>query len=173
MKTHPVYGEELAINNGINDIRILSVIRGHHERFGGSGYPDNFSKDQIRMEAKIAAVADVFDALTARRVYKEPMESSQAISMMIGPMGEHFDPQVVRVLLVSIGLYPPGTAVELSDGSLGVVVGARGSDLLRPEVLLQIDKLGHKVSEMTIVDLSLGNSLYVKRPLQDVGKIGF
>lgn len=173
IKRHTVYGEELAIENGVTDSRILAVIRGHHERYSGEGYPDALMKDRISLEAKIAAVADVFDALTAKRVYKEPIESRVAVSMMIENMGTHFDPDVVRVLLVSIGLYPPGTAVELSDGSIGVVVGSRGRDLLRPQVLIRIDKLGRRVDSLKIVDLSLESSLFVHRPLQDIGKIAF
>jgi putative nucleotidyltransferase with HDIG domain len=173
MKKHPIYGEELARANGIDDEGVLAVIASHHERYGGRGYPKGMEKDGIRIEARIAAVADVFDALTAKRVYKEPMESRVAVSLMLENMSAHFDPLVVRSLLVSIGLYPPGTAVELSDGGIGVVVGARDKDLLRPEVLLQIDHMGRKVEEMKIVDLSQGQSLFVQRSLHDVGKIAF
>ncbi|MDR1875318.1 MAG: HD-GYP domain-containing protein [Synergistaceae bacterium] len=171
IKKHSEYGEELAIANGITDVRVLSVVRGHHERCNGEGYPDRFTKEQIRKEAKIAAVADVFDALTAKRVYKEPIDSRVAVSMMIDNTGTHFAPEVVRVLLMSIGLYPPGTAVELSDGSLGAVIGAKGKDLMRPQVLLQIDSMGRKVEGVKVVDLSEDPSLYVQRSLQDVGKL--
>jgi HD-GYP domain-containing protein (c-di-GMP phosphodiesterase class II) len=173
MKKHPLLGEQLAIENGVGDKRILSVIRGHHERFKGNGYPDNLSEEQIPIEAKIAAVADVFDALTAKRVYKEPMQSRTAVSIMIESMGAHFDPAIVRALLLSIGLYPPGTAVELSDGSIGVVVGSRNKDLVRPQVSLQIDYRGHKLDKIKIVDLSLNENLYVQRPLLDIGKRSF
>jgi HD-GYP domain-containing protein (c-di-GMP phosphodiesterase class II) len=171
MKRHSVYGDELAKSNGVNEISTLSVIRGHHERYGGDGYPDALKGENIRMEAKIAAVADVFDALTAKRVYKEPMESRAAVSLMIENMSEHFDPMVVRALLVSIGLFPPGTGVELSDGSLGVVVASKGKDLMRPEVHLQIDNMGRKAEGVTI-DLSKRDDIYVRRPMQGVGKIG-
>jgi HD-GYP domain-containing protein (c-di-GMP phosphodiesterase class II) len=173
MKKHAAYGEEMAFQNGVSDRRILSLIRGHHERYGGDGYPDRLSKERLGIETRIAAVADVFDALTAKRSYKEPMASRAAVSLMIGNMDSHFDPRVVRALLVSIGLYPPGTAVELSDGSLGVVVGARGKDLLRPQVLLQVDQLGRKVEDLKIFDLSRSDSLFIRRSLQDVGKIAF
>jgi HD-GYP domain-containing protein (c-di-GMP phosphodiesterase class II) len=173
MKEHSLLGEKLAVGSGISDPRILAIIRNHHERFGGGGYPDALARDRIPMEAKIAAVADVFDALTAKRVYKEPMESRAAVSVMIESMGAHFDPNVVRVLLLSIGLYPPGTAVELSDGSIGVVVGARSKDLVRPQVLLKIDNMGRKMDKMRIVDLSVGTSLCVRRTLMDVGKVKF
>ncbi|MDR2175953.1 MAG: HD-GYP domain-containing protein [Synergistaceae bacterium] len=173
MKQHPVLGEQLAIESGVSDARILAVVRRHHERFGGGGYPDALLKEQIPVEAKIAAVADVFDALTAKRVYKEPMESRSAVSIMIESMGAHFDPEVVRILLVSIGLYPPGTAVELSDGSIGVVVGSRNKDLVRPQVLIKIDYMGRKLDKMQIVDLSAGTSLCVRRTLMDIGKVRF
>ena len=173
MKKHTVYGDELAKSNGICDASALAVIRGHHERYDGSGYPDDLSKDDIRIEARIAAVADVFDALTAKRVYKEPMESHAAVAIMLESMNEHFDPAVVRVLLVSIGLFPPGTVVELSDGSLGVVIDSGGKDLMRPKVLLQIDDMGRKVDGLKIVDLGRSEELYVKRAMQDVGKVGF
>jgi HD-GYP domain-containing protein (c-di-GMP phosphodiesterase class II) len=173
IKQHPILGEQLAIDSGVTDERILGVIRAHHERFGGGGYPDSLMKDQISIEAKITAAADVFDALTAKRVYKEPIESRIAVSIMIESMGAHFDPEVVRVLLLSIGLYPPGTAVELSDGSIGVVVGSRDKDLVRPQVLLKIDRLGCSIEKMQIVDLSIGTSLCVKRSLMDVGKVHF
>jgi HD-GYP domain-containing protein (c-di-GMP phosphodiesterase class II) len=173
MKRHSVFGEEIAISNGVSDPSTLAVIRGHHERYGGHGYPDASEKEDIRMEARISAVADVFDALTAKRVYKEPMESRAAVSIMLENMSGHFDPQVVRALLVSIGLFPPGTGVELSDGSLGVVVGANGNDLMRPEVLLHIDRMGRKLDTAEVVDLSKSDDIYVRRPMQDVGKVAF
>ncbi|GHV38998.1 phosphohydrolase [Synergistales bacterium] len=171
MKQHPGFGEQIAIQNGVTDPAVLAVIRGHHERVGGGGYPDGLVGSDIPQAGRIAAVADVFDALTARRVYKEPMASRAAVNIMVGNMGAHFDADVVRTLLLSIGLYPPGTVVELSDGSMGIVVGARDKDLMRPSVSLQIDKMGYKVNKMQIIDLSLSEELFVQRTLSDVGKI--
>ncbi|MDR1731023.1 MAG: HD-GYP domain-containing protein [Synergistaceae bacterium] len=171
IKKHTEFGEELAVANGVTDPWILAVIRGHHERYNGEGYPDRLMKEQIRKEGRIAAVADVFDALTARRVYKEPIESRVAVSMMIENMGTHFDPEVVRTLLLLIGLYPPGTLVRLSDESLGVVVGSRGKDLMRPQVLLRVDSMGRKVEGIKIVDLSMNPPLHIQQPLEDFGKL--
>ena len=174
MKKHAIYGAELATENSVTDEHVLAVVRGHHERFMGGGYPDGLMKDNIPIEARIAAVADVFDALTAQRVYKPPIETRSAISIMLENMDGHFDPQVVRILLTSLGLYPPGTMVELSDGSIGIAVGARGNDLLRPEVLLQIDRTGRRVSgDMRIIDLSMTEGLFVERTLHSTGKFAF
>ena len=172
MKKHTIYGEELAKEFGVNDPRILSVIRGHHERYSGNGYPDVLSNDKISIEARISAVADVFDALTARRVYKEPMECRTAITMMIEKMSMHFDPDVLRALVISVGLYPPGATVELSDGSLGVVVGTNGKDLVRPQVMITINKNGKKVEKSgPIIDISKNNEVFVKKVIHDLGKL--
>jgi len=174
MKKHTIFGEELARGFGVNDPRVLCVIRGHHERCSGNGYPDVLSGDKISIEAKIAAVADVFDALTARRVYKEPMECRNAITTMIENMSMHFDPDVLRALVVSVGLYPPGAMVELSDGSLGVVVGTSGKDLIRPHVMINLDKNGRKMQGTKIIDLSKHDeSIFIKKVVHDLGKIAF
>ena len=174
MKRHPELGEELAVANGITDRRSLEVIRGHHERYNSGGYPDNLDKSSISIEARIAAVADVFDALTARRVYKNPMPSREALSVMTGAMSEHFDPDVMRVLLLSVGIYPAGSLVELSDGSVGTVVGAYGKDVIRPKIALHLDRYGNKLPEAKIMDLSEEPELFVKRAIQsEEGKLAF
>jgi len=173
MKKHTIYGEELARASDVIDARVLTVIRGHHERTCGQGYPDGLKNNDIKIEARIAAVADVFDSLTTKRVYKEPMKGRAAVSMMLQSMSGHFDPLIMRALLVSVGLFPPGTEVELSDGSFGVTVGSRGSDLMRPEVLLQTDRMGRKIEDAEIIDLSKNKELYVKRSIREAEKMAF
>lgn len=170
MKSHSVHGDEIARSSGISDVRVLSVIRNHHERWGGHGYPDGLQKNKIPLFARIAAVADVFDALTAKRVYKDPMSSREAVSMILESSENDFDKGVVRELLLSVGLYPVGTLVELSDFSVGVVVGARNSDLFRPQVNVTIDGKGRRAPEGTIIDLGLQQDIFVRRALDDVGK---
>jgi len=170
MKSHSVHGDELARTSGITDVRVLSVIRNHHERWNGRGYPDGFQRDEIPLFARIAAVADVFDALTAKRVYKDPLSSREAVSMIMESSEADFDRTVVRALLLSVGLYPPGTMVELSDFSVGVVIGARNADLFRPQVHISVDGKGRRAPEGTIVDLGAQQELFVRRALDDVGK---
>lgn len=170
MKTHSVHGDEIARASGISDIRVLSVIRNHHERWGGHGYPDGLRKGKIPLFARIAAVADVFDALTSKRVYKNPISSREAVLMILESSENDFDKVVVRELLLSVGLYPPGTLVELSDFSIGVVIGARDVDLFRPQVHVTVDGKGRRAPEGTIIDLGLQQDIFVRRALDDVGK---
>ncbi len=173
MRQHPQRGLELALENGVSDPRILNVISGHHERFNGGGYPNGISGNDIPLESRISAVADVFDALTAKRVYKDPIAGREALSIMMGDMVSHFDPTVIRALLLSLGLYPPGSMVELSDGSMGLVIGVHGKDLLRPDVILQYDSLGRKAKDMTIVDLVQRKDLYIVGMIGSIEKKAF
>ena len=173
MRRHPEYGEKIARESGVSDPAILSVVRSHHERWDGCGYPDGVVGAAAPLEARIAAVADVFDALTTKRIYKDAMESRAAVSLIVESSGTHFDGVVVRSLLRQLGLYPPGTVVELSDYSIGVVVGAMDRDLLRPKVLIQVDGTGRRPSNGSrFVDLNVGDGRYIVRAYDDLGKGG-
>ena len=101
------------------------------------------------------------------------MESRAAVSLIVESSGTHFDGVVVRSLLRQLGLYPPGTVVELSDYSIGVVVGAMDRDLLRPKVLIQVDGTGRRPSDGSrFVDLNAGDGRYIVRAYDDLGKGG-
>jgi putative two-component system response regulator len=102
MKTHAKIGAD-AIDRAVADtqqpVRFLSyamqVARYHHERWDGSGYPDGLAGDAIPLAARLMAVADVFDALISRRVYKRPIAFTQVREMMSGERGKHFDPDLL------------------------------------------------------------------------------
>ncbi len=95
IKTHPAEGERI-LRPIIEERGILQIVRHHHERMDGSGYPDRLKGDKIPLVARIAAVADAFDALTSERAYRKPMEGGRAIDYMISETGTHFDPQVMK-----------------------------------------------------------------------------
>jgi HD-GYP domain-containing protein (c-di-GMP phosphodiesterase class II) len=139
MKKHPNYGVAMALKTGIHDPVIIAVIGGHHEKWSGKGYPKGSKGLDIPEPARISAVADVFDALTAKRVYKNSMSSRNAITMILKDSGVHFDAKVARELLISLGLYPPGSIVALSDGRVGFVVSGGGKDLVRPIILIKTE----------------------------------
>lgn len=99
MKNHPVYGHEIALKLGINDERILSGIRHHHEKIEGRGYPDNLKGDQISYFARIIGVCDVFDALSTKRSYKDPMSSFESLLLMKQQMAGHLDMDIVNAFI--------------------------------------------------------------------------
>jgi diguanylate cyclase (GGDEF)-like protein len=99
MQTHVMAGHRLASTLEFLDPQVLEVIRAHHERWDGQGYPDRLVGQQIPLLARIYAVVDVFDALTSRRPYKEPWTADQALAEIRLQSGRQFDPAVVRAFL--------------------------------------------------------------------------
>ena len=166
MKRHPADGERLARASGVQDERILSLVRTHHERWNGTGYPSKLKGEDIPFLGRITAVADVFDALTSRRVYKEAYTNNRAIGTILCETQHKFDRRIVRVLLRSLSLYPPSTVVELSDGSVGVVLAASDSNLLQPDVFITYGPDGRKPKGMTVLRLSRGSNLFIRRCLE-------
>jgi HD-GYP domain-containing protein (c-di-GMP phosphodiesterase class II) len=96
MKRHPGEGHAIALKLGIADERILTGIRHHHERLEGGGYPDNLKGDQISKFARIIGVCDVFDALSTKRSYKDPMSSFEALGLMKREFSTHLDMGMVN-----------------------------------------------------------------------------
>ncbi|MDO9055292.1 MAG: HD-GYP domain-containing protein [Sulfuricurvum sp.] len=99
MKNHPALGHEIALNLGISDERILSGIRHHHEKISGGGYPDNLNGEQISQFARIIGVCDVFDALSTKRSYKDPMSSFESLKLMKEQMEGHLDMGLVNTFI--------------------------------------------------------------------------
>jgi putative two-component system response regulator len=103
MKTHARLGSdaiEMAERDSDQPMEFLAlakqIARCHHERWDGSGYPDGLAGDTIPIPARLMALADVFDALISRRVYKEPMPFTRAREIILSEKGSHFDPDVVE-----------------------------------------------------------------------------
>jgi response regulator RpfG family c-di-GMP phosphodiesterase len=105
MKRHTTEGKKLmekAIStvqgeNYLREARNMAAY--HHEKWDGSGYPEGLKGEVIPLSARIMAVADVFDALTAKRVYKDPMPFEKAMSIITEGSGSHFDPLCVEVFV--------------------------------------------------------------------------
>lgn len=110
MKTHAQLGAEAialaqaeATQDGSKPVEFLSVAKQiahwHHERWDGTGYPDGLRGDAIPLPARLMAIADVFDALISRRVYKEPIGFAMARDIISASAGSHFDPEITAVFL--------------------------------------------------------------------------
>ena len=97
IKKHPGYGVKL-LSDVDGDVLILAkrIAHEHHERFDGRGYPDGLGATTISMEGRIVAVADVYDALTSRRSYKEAWDETKAYDEIVKGSGSQFDQDVVN-----------------------------------------------------------------------------
>jgi HD-GYP domain-containing protein (c-di-GMP phosphodiesterase class II) len=98
--------------------RLVPIVRHHHERFDGKGYPDGLADEDIPLEARILAVADVFDAMTHERSYRKALSREQAISELKRGASTQFDPAVVKTFLALLkerGAKPPAPAQAASE----------------------------------------------------------
>src|SRR5205807_1065105 len=95
METHTVIGEQLLANVALLQGEGLKVIRSHHERWDGHGYPDRLRKDEIPLGGRIFAVADALDAMTSDRPYHEPRSWEVAVEEIVREARRQFDPDVV------------------------------------------------------------------------------
>lgn len=107
MKTHAEKSAEIIENilRGVEEDHFVNVAvnvaRHHHEKWDGTGYPKRLSGEQIPLEARIMAIADVYDALVSKRCYKEAMSFSNAYDIIIESMGSQFDPGLKPVFVLS------------------------------------------------------------------------
>lgn len=100
MKEHAMFGFRILSDSKAALLQTGAIIaRSHHERYDGNGYPDGICGEEIAIEARIAAVADVFDALTSKRVYKDAMPIDRAVGILRQDSGNHFDPRLVDIFI--------------------------------------------------------------------------
>ena len=132
MKHHTTYGFDILRNLHTISLLVAHCAFQHHERLDGSGYPRGLVDYEIHPYAKVIAVADVFDAVTSNRVYREKMLPSQGICIIDAGSGTLYDAKVVEALKRSVVHYPNGTIVMLSDGRRGVVAKQNIADSSRP-----------------------------------------
>lgn len=98
IKRHPLIGAEILSNSqGFKDI--LPIVKYHHERFDGGGYPENLKGEEIPLLARITAVADSFDAMNSRRTYRDRLDLDKIVSEIEAGKGTQFDPDVVDAFL--------------------------------------------------------------------------
>ena len=136
MKQHSTLSYELVKNNyGISSTSKNGILF-HHENEDGSGYPMGLKNGEIHMYAKIIHVADVYDALTSKRPYKDSYVPAEAVEYLMGNGGILFDLNVVKHFVNYVQIYPRGTEICLSDGREGIVLYNNKENSLRPVVRL-------------------------------------
>lgn len=99
VKLHTILGERILQPFLTEQPLVLRIVRSHHERVDGTGFPDSLDGDLVPMEARIVAVADAYDAMTTNRAYRPPRAAQAAVDELRRAAGTHFDPQVVQAFL--------------------------------------------------------------------------
>ncbi|MHB8424177.1 MAG: HD-GYP domain-containing protein [Gammaproteobacteria bacterium] len=153
MRNHVDYSVNLL--EGASDIteRVISMVRGHHERFDGSGYPDQLKGNQIPTFAKIAAMADCYDAIISPRPYGKLRSPYEAVREIYSWRGTLFQPEVVEQFMQVVGVFPTGSLVELSNGAVAVVIAQNDARRLKPRIMIILDEKKKRLPHFQTVDL--------------------
>jgi HD-GYP domain-containing protein (c-di-GMP phosphodiesterase class II) len=133
--------------------RIVEMVAGHHERHDGSGYPRGLAGLDIPIYARIVGLIDSFDAMTSVRPYAPSRSPHQAIMELYQSRDSLFQTELVEQFIRACGIYPTGSLVELSDGTVGVVMSVNALRRLRPVVMLLLGMDKHPLREFRRVDL--------------------
>jgi HD-GYP domain-containing protein (c-di-GMP phosphodiesterase class II) len=161
MKTHVEHGVRMVSEDSKASADVLDIVRTHHERLDGSGYPGALKGDNIPLLGQIAGIVDFYVSLTTPRPYANAVSPSNAIYMLHQQRGQYFSEVLVNHFVQAISTYPTGSLVELSSGEVGVVTSQNPGLRLRPNIVLLLDpnkEPYHSYTVVNLVDYSYGNS---------------
>lgn len=134
MRQHVVHSYDILSNTAGITPTMLEVAANHHERLDGTGYPQRLKGEQLSLYTRMSGIVDVYDAVTADRVYKQGMQPTQAFRILLKGINQHFDAELVTKFIKCMGVYPVGTLVQLSNQRLAVVMQRNEQQPLKPVV---------------------------------------
>jgi putative nucleotidyltransferase with HDIG domain len=159
VRRHPEWGHRLL--SGLDGVGPMSldVCLHHHEKTDGSGYPHGLMADEISLYAKMAAVCDIYDALTSHRAYQGARDPADVLHQMDQWTATHLDPAVFRVFVRTVGIYPVGSVLLLKSGRIGIVAdqAAVAPDLPQVQVVY-CQKTGTSIAP-ELVNLAAGDCM--------------
>lgn len=164
----------------VRKVREMSVLAAHvayqhHERFDGKGYPRGLKDNEIHEYARIAAIADIFDALISDRPYRKGMLPHQAYELLMTLGGSYVDPEILQTFLKHIAIYPIGSVVQLGSNEIGIVTAVFPKLQSRPIIRLLTDRDGVLLQEPQEINLTEHLTVFITRVLKereifDIGK---
>jgi HD-GYP domain-containing protein (c-di-GMP phosphodiesterase class II) len=162
-------GHESATRAGCLTKPILDAILYHHEHADGSGFPQHMKGNAIPVTARVVALTDRFDNLVNPLDFRKAISPSEALSQMWAKERDHFDSVMLQLFVKAVGVYPPGSIVQLTDDRIGAVVASAPTEHpMSPQVMIYDPDVPQR--EALIVDLTLEPSVKIIRSLPLMGR---
>jgi putative nucleotidyltransferase with HDIG domain len=136
VQLHPQYGFEIMTKSGVRDEGVLRTVMEHHEQFNGLGYPVGLKGEKISILARILRIVDFYDNLCNNGDDDKRMTPYEALSHMYARLQKQIDVELFSLFVRSMGIYPPGTVVQLSNGEIGIIISINPDNPLKPSLLL-------------------------------------
>ncbi len=172
LKAHTVHGRNLLMSSPGVPNSTVDVAYSHHERIDGTGYPRKLKAAGISDFARIICIVDAYDAMTADRCYSRAIPSTDALRRIFYDRGTHFDERLALEFIKCVGLYPPGSIVELVNGLIGIVLESNHRYRHLPKIITVKD-LNQPLEKEQVINLdevekkTLDKSFLIKRALCD------
>ncbi len=162
VQRHVEMSLEILRSSGQTSPEALDMVRAHHERVDGSGYPRGLQGAEIPLLGRVAAIVDTFDAMTSDRPYRKGISRHDALQQLYALRDRLFQAELVERFIQCMGVYPIGSLVELSSGEIAVVQAQNRTRQLLPRVLVittpdkQIDRRFRELDLMLEADREIG-----------------
>ncbi|MBN1501887.1 MAG: HD-GYP domain-containing protein [Spirochaetes bacterium] len=167
IKTHPILGYQVLKKLGNYPETSALVSMQHHEQFDGKGYPRGLKGTEISEYARIASIADNYEALLEKRSYRDKQFFYHAMKQLVSSGSQKFDPVILRIFISILSIYPIGSIVELNKRGIGIVIGSVPNKPMRPIIKLVVDQDGNRFRDLEIVNLLDDNDLYIVRTINE------
>ncbi len=137
LKLHTIRAGKICNDQLLLPREVADIVTAHHERWDGSGYPDGRKESEIDLGARILAVIDAFEAMTSDKPYRDSLSSYDSVKLLLKGSGVMYDSMVVKGFIQTLGVYPTGSRVKLSDGAICKVIETPEDALFLPTVALE------------------------------------
>ncbi|HEY1991642.1 MAG TPA: HD-GYP domain-containing protein [Gammaproteobacteria bacterium] len=154
VRKHPIDGEAvLKLTRQLPD-EVLKIVRHHHERVDGKGYPDALAGDQVPMGARIVGMVDTYDSLTTETPYNLARAPADALAILRTEGADQFGQDLVQEFIRCLGIYPIGSLVQCNNGALAVVVSSTPASRLKPVIMVIRDDRGKETRPRMLLSLA-------------------
>ncbi len=159
IKRHPQEGaQSILAASGVGQELASAIAFEHHSRFDGSGYPKLGHDDghghprarsgrDLHLFSRLVSVSDTYDAITTRRSYRRAETPTRALNVLLNGAGTSYDPDLVRAFIQLMGVYPPGSLLQMSTGEVVLVVDQEPGEPERSRVVIVKDAAGNVIGE--------------------------
>jgi len=163
VRKHPVDGEAvLKLTRQLPD-DVLAIVRSHHERLDGRGYPDGLTGDAVPLGARIVGIVDTYDSLTSDTPYKPASSPADALRVLRTECGDAYGKDLIQEFIRCLGIYPIGSLVECNNGALAVVVSSTQASRLKPVIMVVRDEHGKDTKPRMLLSLATMDEDLVSR----------
>lgn len=167
MRSHTFYGYKLIVNDLLYADEVGKAATAHHERWDGEGYPGRLAGSAIDVGARIISVADAFEAMVSPKAWRNPMVGYQAMKNLLADNARRFDPDIIKAMIQSMGIYPIGSIVLMNNSVIARVIESHREAPLRPVIRVLIDEFAkpYTANEGETIDLLTNRNLFIARAI--------